>query len=362
MSKFFQFERRAESHRDSEDGFILLAVLFLVVLILIGLAVAAPKMARSIQRDRELELVHRGEQYKRAIKLYYAKFGAYPTSIDQLLNTNDVKFLRKRYKDPITGKDDWRIIHFGEAKVPPMGLFGQPLGPTGQPGAGTGAATASNPATSSAFGNTPASTSYNFTPPPNPFGSTPNAGGSEPPDAGGDAGSVTTPGESSNAESTDESAGATGQAATTNAPGSTATPFGTSSTGATGGTNITTGAPSSAFGASLGSGGPIVGVGIPSDKASLIEYKKQKQYNKWEFVYNPIEDQLTAGGLSSGAAGGANPAGTGTGTTGTGTGSNIGTGSPFGSSTNSGVGSAPNSGSSNTGIGSTPMGSNPQQQ
>ncbi len=269
MSKLFQFERRTESRRDSEDGFILLAVLFLVVLILIGLAVAAPKMARSIQRDRELELVHRGEQYKRAIKLYYAKFGAYPTSIDQLLNTNNVKFLRKRYKDPITGKDDWRIIHYGEAKVPPMGLFGQPLGPTGQP-----AATGTNPATSG-VGNTPASTSYNFTPPPNPFGSTPNASGSDAPDAGGDAGSVTTPGESSNADSADRTAGATGQAATTNTPGSAATPFGTSSPGAAGATNTPAGTPSSAFGASLGSGGPIVGVGIPSDKASLIEYKAE---------------------------------------------------------------------------------------
>ena len=42
----------------------------------------------------------------------------------------------KRYTDPITGKDDWRLIHVGEAKVPVMGFFGQPL-----QGAGTGSAT-----------------------------------------------------------------------------------------------------------------------------------------------------------------------------------------------------------------------------
>jgi type II secretory pathway pseudopilin PulG len=355
MPKLFQFERRAGSRRDSEDGFVLLAVLFLVVLVLIGLAVAAPKMARSIQREKELELVHRGEQYKRAIKMYYAKFGAYPTSIDQLLNTNDVKFLRKRYKDPITGKDDWRLIHFGEAKVPPMGLFGQPLGPTGQPAA----ATTTGAGASSAFGTTtPASTPYNFTPPPNPFGPTPNASGSDAPDAGGDAGSVTTPGESSDSESAEGSAGTTSQPATPTTPTSTgATPFGTSATGAT---NSPAGTPSSAFGASLSSNGPIVGVGIPSDKASMIEYKKQKQYNKWEFVYNPIEDQLMGGGLSSGAAGGVNPAGAGVGSTGTGTGSSIGTGSTFGPSSNSGASSIPNSGTSGVG-GSSPMGSNPQQ-
>ncbi len=102
---------RAAGGTRSEAGFILLAVLFLVALILITLAVAAPKIAQSIQRDRELELMHRGEQYKRAIKLYYRKFGAYPSSIDQLVNTNQIRFLRKRYTDPMTGKDDWKIIH-----------------------------------------------------------------------------------------------------------------------------------------------------------------------------------------------------------------------------------------------------------
>src|ERR1700739_243218 len=125
------------SGHDAESGFVLIAVLFLVALLLISLAVAAPKIAKSIQRDKEAELVHRGEQYKHAIRLYYKKFGAYPTSIDQLVNTNNIRFLRKRYTDPITGKDDWRLIHYGEARVPPMGLSGQPLGPTGQPAAAT---------------------------------------------------------------------------------------------------------------------------------------------------------------------------------------------------------------------------------
>ncbi len=50
---------------NSEAGYILLAVLFLVALILLSLAVAAPRIAKSIQRDKELELIHRGEQYNR---------------------------------------------------------------------------------------------------------------------------------------------------------------------------------------------------------------------------------------------------------------------------------------------------------
>ncbi len=48
-----------------------------------------------------------------------------PTTIDQLVKTDNQRFLRKRYLDPMTGKDDWRIIHYGEQRVPTMGLFGQ---------------------------------------------------------------------------------------------------------------------------------------------------------------------------------------------------------------------------------------------
>jgi type II secretory pathway pseudopilin PulG len=88
---------------ENEAGYVLLAVIFLTVILLISLAIAAPKMARSIQRDKELETIHRGEQYKRAIKLYYQKFGSYPTSIDQLVQTNQMRFLRKKYTDPLTG-------------------------------------------------------------------------------------------------------------------------------------------------------------------------------------------------------------------------------------------------------------------
>src|SRR5271170_3517237 len=143
----------------SEDGFVLIGVLFLAVVILIMLAMAAPKIATSIKRDKELELYHRGMQYTRAIKLYYKKFGNYPTTLDQLENTNNIRFLRKKYNDPFTGKPDWRLIHVGEAKVAPTGLFGQPLGVAGAgntPGAnglaGSGVGS-SNTNGGSSFGN-----------------------------------------------------------------------------------------------------------------------------------------------------------------------------------------------------------------
>ena len=57
-----------------------------------------------IKRDREEEMIHRGVQYSRAIRAYYKKFGRYPTKIEDLENTNNLRFLRKRYKDPLNGQ------------------------------------------------------------------------------------------------------------------------------------------------------------------------------------------------------------------------------------------------------------------
>ncbi len=148
---------KSKSRSGQEEGFLLLGVLFMILLIMIALAIAAPKIADSIRRDKEQETIHRGKQYARAIRMYYNKFGRYPNTIDQLVKTNNQRFLRKRYLDPMTGKDDWRIIHNGEQKVPAMGLFGQSvqqngITPTGA-STGTGTGTAGGLGSSSPFGS-----------------------------------------------------------------------------------------------------------------------------------------------------------------------------------------------------------------
>ena len=287
--------------RQGEDGYILIAVLFLVALLLIALAVAAPRMAKSIQRDKEIEAVHRGEQYKRAIQLYYRKFGTYPSSIDQLLDTNNIRFLRKKYTDPITGKSDWRLIHPGQAKVPPMGFFGQPLAVV--PGAAnldahvngaTGASTGTSAfggTSGSAFGSSTGSSTFGSSM-GSSFGSSMGSSTS----SGGIG--VETPALGSNAPASGDSgtSSGSGPTATTPSSGASSSPFGTADS-------------SKPFGSTdAGSASPmgigqIIGVGLPSMKASLMDYKKQDHYNKWEFVYFPIEDQMKAMG-AMGAGGG----------------------------------------------------------
>jgi type II secretory pathway pseudopilin PulG len=98
-----------------QAGYSLLMVVFMVATVLILAAAAAPNLLTEGRREREEETVWRGEQYKRAIGLYFRKFGKYPTRIEDLTNqTNGVRFLRQAYTDPMNKEDgSWRFIYVG---------------------------------------------------------------------------------------------------------------------------------------------------------------------------------------------------------------------------------------------------------
>jgi type II secretory pathway pseudopilin PulG len=111
-----------QSRRRSERGYILLILLLAVAFLSIAALTAVEDIHNQIQRDREEELIHRGVQYARAIKNYYRKFGRYPTRVEDLESTNRLRFLRKRYKDPMnrdpaTGKEkDFKFLHLTDVQ------------------------------------------------------------------------------------------------------------------------------------------------------------------------------------------------------------------------------------------------------
>jgi type II secretory pathway pseudopilin PulG len=340
-----------------EGGYVLIAVLFLVVMVLVALSVAAPKMAADIERDREVELVHRGKQYIRAIKLYYKKFHAYPPSVEALENSNNIRFLRKRYKDPMTGKDDWHLIHFGENKTPSYGFFGVPIsGSNGSALAGVGPASAAGGAGSTGasggplFGGTQLGSSSSST----NSSSTLTSGGWTDPNAG------------SSGSQTDS--------------GSSGTPGSSSGFGSNSGTGINSGSGSSSgFGSSSSSGfgsnnsNPltvgglgIIGVESINPKLGILIWKKKTHYNEWEFWYDPNADTVMVSG-NLGAIGqpagsnGSNGIGSGTsgnGTSGNGTSGTSG-GATGGSSGNTGGTTNPTQWSPNGNLPSVPT--QPQQ-
>src|SRR5437660_4077869 len=132
----------------NQKGYILLAVMLLMTLLLITLSLELQRIYQQIKRSKEEELVHRGEQYKMAIKRFVRKNGRYPASLEQLETANNMRFLRKRYKDPMTGKDEWRLLHVGEVQL--NAANGQ-LNAAGQPGGLLGSNSGPN---NTATGNT----------------------------------------------------------------------------------------------------------------------------------------------------------------------------------------------------------------
>src|SRR5216683_91802 len=102
--------------RRSERGYILLMLMLFVALLAIAAGALAPTITFQVRRDREEEMIHRGVQYSRAIKRYVKKTGRFPSRLEDLENTNNVRFLRKRYKDPVTNKD-FKLLHVGEVQL-----------------------------------------------------------------------------------------------------------------------------------------------------------------------------------------------------------------------------------------------------
>jgi type II secretory pathway pseudopilin PulG len=95
--------RSRRSFGISQDGYAMAALLVAMSVMAVLMTVAIPVWNTQAQREKEAELVFRGEQYARAVMLYQRKFAnVLPPSLDVLLNDH---YLRKKYKDPITGGD-----------------------------------------------------------------------------------------------------------------------------------------------------------------------------------------------------------------------------------------------------------------
>jgi type II secretory pathway pseudopilin PulG len=123
--------KAAAAARKSEQGYAMAALLVAMSIMAVMMTVAMPVWKHAAQREKEEELVFRGRQYVHAIGLFQRKFAnAYPPNIDVLV---DQRFLRKKYKDPITN-DDFVPLPVGQGTP---GTPQQP-GQRGQPGA-TGA-------------------------------------------------------------------------------------------------------------------------------------------------------------------------------------------------------------------------------
>ncbi len=249
----------------SERGYALLVVVFLVTLLLISTMAVAPNILTEGRREKEKEMIWRGKQYTRGVKLYYRKLGRFPTSLDDLTKPKigTVRFMRQAYKDPMNKEDGaWRLIYVGPAgqligslkpsqqnlQLPQMGNVGTPasaLGGIATPPQGSATGQQGSSFGQSSFGQ------QSLIP-------------SQP---GGTA------------------AGANAPGAGTNALGTSGTPAGTDQQTIPSGDTPTI------------MGGNIIGVGSKINKSSVIVYDKAKNYRLFEFIWDPSKDNVRGGQL-----------------------------------------------------------------
>jgi type II secretory pathway pseudopilin PulG len=279
----------------------MLTLLLMMALLAIAAAIIVPTIKFQVERDREEELIHRGVQYSRAIRAYYKKFGRYPVKLEDLESTNNMKFLRKRYKDPVNcfnGKcQDFKLLHFGEVK-----MFG---------GAGIVGATAAADLNNSSPGGLGQTSLGQSSPGQSSLGQSSGLGGSGGlgqssgfGGSGGLGGSSSGFGTSSFGSQNQQSA--SGQTSGSDASQSSSGQSGSSASG-TDSSNGSSGGgtPGSSSGPGSGQvfgGGPIVGVVSDAkcpprtkDKCEgYREFNHKKKYNEWQFVYDPGTDR---GGL-----------------------------------------------------------------
>jgi hypothetical protein len=249
--------RTPTAGKRNEHGYALLLVVFLTTVLLISTVAIAPNVLTEGRREKEKEMIWRGKQYTRGVKLYYMKMHRFPTSLDDLTKPKigSLRFMRQAYKDPMNKEDgSWRLIYVGPAgqligslkprqslQLPQAGGIGTPANALNGP---------NSPAQSGISGQLGI------------FGQS-NAGGQ--------------PGQTG--------AQPAGSTSGTNPPGATGTPVSADQGDASGSSpTIPAGDTPTII------GGNIIGVGSKVDKSSIIIYDKAKNYRLFEFIWDPSKD------------------------------------------------------------------------
>jgi hypothetical protein len=265
--------------RSREGGYALLLVMFFLALLVIASAAVAPNVLTNGKREKEAEMVWRGRQYARGVRMYYQKFQRFPTSLDDLTKPKSgIRFMRQAYKDPMNGADgSWRLIYVGPNGQLIGSLKSRTLNMTGIGGMGAlgtaggtssfgntplggstlgGTAAASSGFGNSSFGNSSFGSSSITAPNPNPEGAAP----------GSQSATSALGGDSNNPDSTD----------------AMGTPH---DLGTMDASNVI--------------GGNIIGVGSKVNQKSLLWYDKAKNYRQFEFIWDPSKD-MTVGAAAKG--------------------------------------------------------------
>jgi len=269
-----RFAQARRPRRSGESGYAYFMAFFMITVMMIGSEAVLHNMAIERKREREAEMIWRGNQYTRAIRLFYRKTGHYPQSLDDLeKGLPDLHFLRPvTLKDPLNRADgSWRLIYTNAsgqiigsvryATMQQMALMDLNGGKLPSPALNSTTAATQDSGTGSS-------------PSPSPAPDAQNQGQGQPP-------------------------------AQTSASAPSATPMTTPAA------NLQGSGPSSGLSQNTFAStqlqptgpvdGPVLGAflagvagGNHYDGDSVKIYKGGKTYQQWEFIWNPLEDQARA--------------------------------------------------------------------
>jgi type II secretory pathway pseudopilin PulG len=101
-----------------QAGYTYVGLLIAVSLVSVALAAAGELWSAQARRERELQLLFVGQQFKAAIASYHASTPGgtkqFPRSIDDLLEDRRLpaikRHLRQPFIDPMTGSREWGLI------------------------------------------------------------------------------------------------------------------------------------------------------------------------------------------------------------------------------------------------------------
>jgi hypothetical protein len=291
-------------NKAGQQGYALVLVVFLLALAVIATTTVAPNILINGRREKEEEMIWRGKQYVRGIRLfvrYYQMHGGavrFPTSMEDLTkNKVGIRFMRQEYKDPVNEVDgSWRFIYvgpngqlIGSLKAQPLGTAGQGIGGAGAGGFGSLFGTGSQPGMGgtatqgSSFGNSSfGGSSFGNS----SFGN--SSSGNSSFNNGGT--SAQPPANPAQPTGTEGQAAAPGTA--TDAQNGDATTDQMSTPQAIAAADVTTDIV----------GGNIIGVGSKVNQKSIIWYDKAKNYRQFEFIWDPSKEPIN-GGANAGVIG-----------------------------------------------------------
>ena len=264
-----------------QRGYALLLVMFFLALLVLTTITVAPNVLTDGRREKEKEMVWRGNQYVRGIKRFYMKTHRFPTEIDDLVKPKTgIRFMRQAYKDPMNDVDgSWRLIYVGPNGQLIGSLKTQVPGAPGMSASGFGASPSSSNSGSSSFGGSSFGQSS--------FGGSSFGGAS----SGGTAFGGSSFGSGNTSSSTMGSSG-----------------FGNSTPNQIGQPDANANGENPAGMDSMSTpqaiapaetptiiGGNIIGVGSKVNKKSFLVYDKAKNYREFEFIWDPSKDM--AGGV-----------------------------------------------------------------